>query len=236
MAAAPKNVLDAAAKRLRAEVLARDEGAFIGSEESLETLLGVSRPTMRQAARMLEREGLLRVKRGNNGGYFGTRPDNDFIEATVSTYLEVLHAESEDLTMIASVLWTEVVRKAAALRSDASRDLVARFRNKVKNLPDTATFTELQEIELEIRAEIFELIKSPYIELIFSINANFARRHFSDPPSVRDGTPEQVEFVVAWRKAKLIELDAIADGDQELAQLAARRTRSLLHRRLWPAS
>jgi len=74
------------------------------------------------------------------------------------------------------------------------------------------------------------------VNSIFRINANFARRHFPDPPSIRDGTPEHAEFVVAWRKAKLIELDAIADGDQDLAQLAARRTRGLLQCRLWPRS
>jgi len=56
-------------------VLAAKEGALIGSEESLIADLGVSRSTLRQAARLLEREGLLRVKRGINGGYYGQPTD-----------------------------------------------------------------------------------------------------------------------------------------------------------------
>ena len=228
-----KSAIDAAAARLRAEVLSHEDGAFLGSEDALQAQIGVSRPTMRQAARLLEREGLLRVRRGNNGGYFGARPDPAFIEATVSTYLEVLNAEAEDLTAIASVLWVEVVRKAAARKDNAARSLAPHFRGAVKSLSETAGFTELLALEQKIRREVFDLIKSPYVELIFNINADFARRHFTDPPSSRDNTPEHVAFVEAWRKAKLMELEAISDGDQELAVLAARRTRDLLYRRVW---
>lgn len=228
-----KSAIDVAAARLRTEVLSHENGALLGSEDTLQNVLGVSKPTMRQAARVLEREGLLLVKRGNNGGYFGARPDPGFIEATVSTYLEVLNAKPEDLMTIASTLWVEVVRKAAVLDTEAARALASRFRNKVKKLPDTAGFTELFELEQKIRTEVFELIQSPYIELIFRINADFARRHFPERPSARDNTPEHLAFVASWRKATIMELDAISEGDQEVAELAARRTRDVLYRRLW---
>jgi DNA-binding GntR family transcriptional regulator len=228
-----KTALDAAAARLRAAVLAHESGAFLGNEDALQALLGVSKPTMRQAARLLEREGLIRVKRGNNGGYFGARPDPDFIEATISTYLEVLNAAPADMTTIASVLWVEAVRRATTLKTDESRALASRFRNKVTRLPDSTGFSELLELEQKIRAAVFKLINSPYIELIFRINANFARRHFSNVPSARDNTPEHLAFVASWRKTKLKELDAISDGDQEVATLLAQRTRDLLHRRVW---
>lgn len=228
-----KSASDAAAARLRTEVLAREDGAFLGSEDALQDLLGVSRPTVRQAARVLEREGLLRVKRGNNGGYFVARPDPAFIEATVSTYLEVLNAAPEDLTSIATVLWIEIARRAATLKTDAARALASRFGSAVKNLPDSAGFTELHALDEKIRKAVFDLINSPYVELVFNTNANFARRRFSNPPSKRDSTPEHAAFVIAWRKAKLMELEAISDGDAEVAMLAARRARELFHQRVW---
>ena len=228
-----KTALDAAAARLRAEVFAHETDKFLGSEESLQALLGVSKPTMRQAARLVEREGLLRVKRGNNGGYFGARPDPAFIEATISNYLEVLNARTEDMTTVASALWIEVVRKAAAMKTEASRAVAAQFRNKVSGLPDSTGFSKLLELEQKLRAEVFKVINSPYIELIFKINADYSRRHFVTPPSERDNTPEHLAFVIAWRKAKLMELDAIADGDEEVAMLSARRLRDLLYGRVW---
>ena len=67
--------IEAAAAQLRSIVLESDNGALIGSEDMLLEKLGFSRSTVRQVARLLEREGYLRVRRGINGGYFGSRPD-----------------------------------------------------------------------------------------------------------------------------------------------------------------
>ncbi len=228
-----KSASDAAAAKLRAEILAREDGAFLGSEDALQSLLGVSRPTMRQAARVVEREGLLKVKRGNHGGYFGARPDPGFIEATMSTYLEVLHAEPEDLTSIATVLWIEVARKAAALGNEEAAALATRFRANLKALAPNTGFFEVLTLDFKIRKAVFDLINAPYVELIFNINANFARRHAIDPASARDGAPEHAAFVETWRKASMLQLDAIAAGDQECAQMAARRVRDALHERIW---
>jgi GntR family transcriptional repressor for pyruvate dehydrogenase complex len=111
------STIDAAASQLRSIVLSADEGALLGSEETLISRLGVSRATVRQVARLLEREGLLRVRRGINGGYFAARPDLQTIETTVSAYLEMLHTEPEDVTSIASALWVEVLRRAVAGRA-----------------------------------------------------------------------------------------------------------------------
>jgi GntR family transcriptional repressor for pyruvate dehydrogenase complex len=229
------SALNLAVARLRSEVLSREVGALLGNEEALQSLACVSRPTMRQAARVLEREGLLRVKRGNNGGYFGARPDATFIEATLATYLETLDARPEDLTMIASVLWVEVVRRAARLPVEGS-GLAAQFRPKLKALGDDAGFSEVLALEDKIRRAVFALIKSPYVELIFNVNADFTRRRLRQPPSARDGTPEHMAFVKAWRKARLMEVDAIADGDVDMAVLAASRARELVFQRVWAAA
>ena len=86
-----KSAIDTAAANLRSIVHSAEEGALLGSEEALVTKLGVSRATVRQAARLVEREGLLRVRRGINGGYFAARPDAHSIKAAVSSHLERLH-------------------------------------------------------------------------------------------------------------------------------------------------
>jgi len=45
-----------AAHALREDILAREDGELLGSEDELMERLGVSRPTLRQAARLLEHE------------------------------------------------------------------------------------------------------------------------------------------------------------------------------------
>ncbi|CAN7526837.1 GntR family transcriptional regulator [Phenylobacterium sp. LjRoot225] len=230
-----RSTIDAAAAKLRAMSLAGEPGALLGSEDHLVAALGVSRATVRQVARLLEREGLLRVRRGLNGGYFVARPGLSTIEAAVSAYLDTLDMDAQDVTVIASVLWVEVLRKAASVRTDAARAMAAKFRKRVAALKADVRFGQIAELEQESRTEIFALTKSPYIELIFQINMAFAQKHFS-PSSLQDDTEEHREFVDAWRKAKLMELDAIFDGDPELGMMAARHIRNLWHQRIWARS
>jgi DNA-binding FadR family transcriptional regulator len=227
-----KSAIDIAASQLRSIVLAAEEGALIGSEEGLIEKLGVSRATVRQVARLLEREGLLRVRRGINGGYFGTRPDIRVIETSVSAYLELVHTNPEDITSIASALWVEVVRRAAALKNKKSKAFAAEHLQSVRALRSDASFYEVLHVDEAARKAMFQLISSPYIELIFQINTAFSRRHFTSP-SKRDHTQAHKEFVPAWQNAKILELETIADGNVELAVIAARYERSIWHRRIW---
>lgn len=121
----------AAASKLRAMILAVQEGTLIGSEEHLCAQLGVSRSTMRQAARLLEREGVLHVRHGSYGGYYSARPDLATIEAAVGAYLHTLDVRPEDATAIASTLWVEVVRTAAVAHAEAAQDMIATFRKRL---------------------------------------------------------------------------------------------------------
>lgn len=220
--------------RLRSIVLARADGDFLGSEETLERELGVSKPTIRQAARVLEREGMLRVKRGNNGGYFGARPAVGFIEDTVASYLEVLRARPEDLTRVATALWIETVRQAASLPQERTALLAPQLKRAINRLSQTAHFSEIQVLDQKIRRAVFDIVDAPYVELIFNINANFARRCFANSPASENDSVKHVDFVDAWRKAVTLKVEAISAGDVEVAVLAANRARHLFHQRLWP--
>jgi GntR family transcriptional repressor for pyruvate dehydrogenase complex len=227
-----RSAIDAAAAKLRALVLASKDGAFIGSEDELLAKLGFSRSTVRQVSRLLEREGFLHVRRGIGGGYFGSRPDAASIAKTVSAYLETLDMDAQDVTVIASALWVEVLRKAATVRNETAKSLSAAFRERVLAIKPSATFEQVLALEQESRGAIFDLVKSRYIELIFAINTEFAGRRAA-PHDDLDDSAIQREFVRAWRDAKLLELSAIADGDVELGIMAARHIRNIWHKRVW---
>lgn len=226
-----RSTIEAAAAQFRALSLDAEEGALLGSEDTLVQALGASRATVRQVARLLEREGLLKVRRGINGGYFAARPDIATIEQAVSTYLATLDMDAQDVTTIASVLWVEVLRKAAGLRSAAARAMVETFRARVAAVRADASFSDIVQLEQESRTAIFDLVKARYIELIFQINVAFAQKRFAAAPEM--DLAEHRAFVHAWRAAKLMELEAIADGDAELGMMAARHIRTLWHRRIW---
>jgi len=226
-----RTAIEVAAIALRKIVLDLPPGALLGSEEALIARLGCSRSTVRQVARLLEREGLLMVRRGINGGYFGARPDPGTIEATVSTYLETLDVDARDTTVIASVLWVESVRKAAAAPAEARHLLAERLIGRIKAVKDSAPFTRIRELELLTQGEVFDLAHSVYVKLIFDINMAFSRRKFP-PPVVDDTSEDHFDFVRGWKDAKLLEMSAIAQGDVELAGLAAQHSRHVWHRRI----
>lgn len=228
-----RTALGAAAERLRSVVLDADDGAFIGSEDALVAQLGCSRSTVRQVARLLEREGLLKVRRGINGGYFGTRPNAGTIEATVSAYLETLHMDPSDVTVLASALWVEAVRKAACAPAEGRRAAVEQVRKLISGIAKAPTFSEIRDTELASQAAVFDIANSSYIKLIFDINSTFSRRRFPASRAAEDVEVESDDFIRTWKEAKFLELNAIDLGDPELAVLAARYSRKVWHKRVW---
>lgn len=215
-----------AAAELRRIALANPEGVLLGSEDELLEALGCSRLTIRQAARLLEREGVLRVRRGPNGGYFATRPDAQMVEAIVCSYLDTLGVIPEHSGSFATGLWIEVMREAAGADPAAGRALSQHLTSRIEALGDDASVEAITGLEQEIRSAIFELIDGGYIEVLFGINAAFARLHLG-----RSGDElrpaDAAAFLRSWKKAKLLELEAIAAGDQELAVLAALNARNV---------
>lgn len=224
--------LQGVADRLRALAMAKPEGALLGSEDVIVTALGASRTTVRQAARLLEREGVVCVRRGPSGGYFSSRPGVDVMQQTLGTYLQALEFDAEEITIIASALWVELVRKAARHATDKAEEVLAPLVRQIAAIKPSATFGDIRELESRSREAVFSLAESRYIELIFKSNIIFANRAFA-PPAQQDHTPEHRDFVIAWRDGKLVELSAIRRRDEELATVSARYIRKVWHDRVW---
>ena len=63
-------------------------GAVVGSEESLMAEYGVGRPVLREAIRILERLGAVRMRRGGQSGLTVTRPSPDHVVTLARNYLQ----------------------------------------------------------------------------------------------------------------------------------------------------
>lgn len=98
---------------LREEIFARNEDGWrIGFEEDVQLRMGVSRPTLRQALRMLEGEGLLEVRRGVNGGLFARIPGQDSLARNTSAYIRAHGISASELMVAQSAIFTAIVRVA----------------------------------------------------------------------------------------------------------------------------
>lgn len=229
MKSSRSNVNDVALA-LRALSLKAAPNTLLGSEEAMVITLRAARATVRQAARILEREGLLSVKRGLNGGYFASRPDAETIETAVSAYLDTISIDIQDVSIVAAVLWMEAIRKACELRTPEARALALELQDRVSATPSTADFPKIIELEHEINQAIFDLTNARYIELIFQINYAFSTRRFMVEDRIREREDDE-KFVRQWRDAKFLELQGVADGDPDIGILASQYSRKLWRER-----
>jgi DNA-binding FadR family transcriptional regulator len=135
-------------------------------------MLGVGRATLRQTARLLEQERLLRVKRGVGGGYYGRRPDVDAVADAAATYLRARDASRLDLFGAAAVLDVELARLAALSANPVARADLARVEAQLRDEVDMDR-GRLAELELEMRDCMFRLAGNVFIELMLRIHIRF---------------------------------------------------------------
>jgi len=204
---------------LRDLILAREPGAQIGSLTEVAQLLGVGIVTVQQAARVLEHEGLLAVRRGPGGGYYGTRPDEAALERAFAAYLRVHgfgHRESQEML---ALLDCEIMPAAARCQDEQLREAMRALTARI-DLCDTTD--QRAAFETELRDLLFKMVARPLIELLCRVTL----RLYVHPPSVLFFPGP--EGAATWKAGRRHILQAVLERDEELARFEAERYRRLV--------
>lgn len=110
-----QQVADALRERILADQL--KPGHRLGREQDLAAEFGVSRPTMREALRLLSAGGLIRSRKGRGGGIFVSRSLLDTLthslEDRITTMLDVRAVSLADLMAARVAVELPIVRLAA---------------------------------------------------------------------------------------------------------------------------
>lgn len=93
-------------------------GQSLPSEKDLSLLLGVSRPVLREALRILQIQGFVDVRRGSRGGTYITDLSNISIRDNLEDLLRMGKLSMADLTQARFFLEPEVFRLAALHATD----------------------------------------------------------------------------------------------------------------------
>lgn len=211
------------AAKLRDLILSREVGANIGSLKDVAQMLGVGIVTLQQAARVLEHEGLLAVRRGPGGGYYGTRPDEAALERSFAAYLRVHGFSYRESQQLLALLDCELMPAAARCRDEKLMETIAELRKRV----DRCDTPELRvEVEIELRHTLFKMVSQPLIEFV----ARVTGRLYTHPRSVMLFGDE--EGVAVWKVGRSRILNAILQHDDELARFEAERYRKEVLARL----
>lgn len=218
-----------AARRMRDEILALPDGAPLGSEEELLARYGLSRPTLRQTARILEQEQLLVVRRGNGGGYYGRRPDIGAVTQAAALYLRLRQTTVRDVLDAFQLVNVEAARLAAltdTMAADATgaRLDLAEFRQHLMDRKDvTYLAADVVRDEVALYAILMRMAGNPALELFHRTLFEFGQRDAN--LRVFQGHPDRCAH---WRTGRLRMADAILARDPEMAVLLARRQNRLM--------
>lgn len=212
----PASAAQETAARLRREILDRNEpGWFLGTEEDLLARLGVSRPTLRQAARILEQEQLLDVRRGVHGGLYGRVPTGQAVVHVASVYLESQGADLRHLAQAGAAISPAIARLAAVDGPVAERAALAAWVVAAQSTDRGRD--EILATAVEFGRRVARLSGNPPLALLESVVLELSL--WSAELDVFDPPPR----VAVLRRHHVELATAIRDGDADRAFELSRR-------------
>jgi GntR family transcriptional regulator, transcriptional repressor for pyruvate dehydrogenase complex len=193
---------------LRSEIVTGvvTDGERLGSGPELVERFGVSRPTLREAFRILEAENLIEIERGVYGGVIARRPDEGHTLRAMATVLQSRGATLSDVYEVRTVIEPAAVRriaegKARKTKVKALRAIADREDDAIDDLPTFAAAT------VEFHEQLVELSgnKTLYLlaEVLHDMIADAVGR-LTELDSDSGGRARREAAVVAHRE--LIEL------------------------------
>ena len=217
-----RRLVSATAEKMRG-LMALPPDAMLGSLPQIARELEVGTATVQQAARVLEHEGLLAVRRGPGGGYFGKRPDSLALERALASYLRARQADNYEALEMMTLLDCELMPAAARCGNVQQFD---ELRNLKARIESCRTGDERVAFEDDLHAILFKMVNRPLIELLAQVSMRFYR---SGPiPQIFDGE----DGIRDWRQWRHQIIEGILARDPQRARFEAERHRGNLLRRL----
>jgi GntR family transcriptional regulator, transcriptional repressor for pyruvate dehydrogenase complex len=209
-----------AAETIKALIVAGDlqPGDALPSERELAAMLGISRPSLREAIRVLSAMNVVEPRHG--GGTYVTSLDPRLLAQPVSFLLQVDPTAFQHLHEVRQVLEVGAARLAAPrISADVLAHLGELADAATQALPDPARYLEL---DYQIHTAIIEATGNPiYISLYESIAdlSLESRKQTAQNPAVRQRAHEDHLAIIA----ALREHDPAAAGQAMSSHLEAMR-------------
>lgn len=189
-----------------------DEGELLGTEAGLLERFDVSRPSLREALRILETDGLISIMRGALGGVVVRRPDQRMTARAAALVLQSRSVPLADVFDASAVIEPAAVRMVAVSRghqraAERLREIVLEQKRTIDDSLDytNATIAFHSEIVLLAGNQTLLLVCEMLNEVITRAIADVLTRSSEESPTMRRRTIRSHE--------RLIELIAAGDGD-----------------------
>ena len=192
-------------------------GFVFGSQSELMQRYEVSRATLREAIRQVERHGIARMRTGLRGGLVVQQPAREAAVLALAAYLELAAVRLHDLLEARSVL--EELMITLACERGGERELLelSALVRELRDAPLTGVEADI-ELSLRFRRSLVSLSRNP--ALVLMLEALY--RVSSDLLSLPSDTPQLPALMLKARREKIALAEAVIAGDSVQAGLRAR--------------
>ncbi|MCV6983847.1 FadR family transcriptional regulator [Mycolicibacterium pulveris] len=196
-------------------------GAMLPPESTLMTEFGVSRPTLREAFRVLEAEGLLVVQRGVHGGARVQPPTAEVAARYAGLLLQYKGTPAADVYDVRAVL--EVPCAAGLARTHTQAD-IERLRRRIKEAEEAGTDPDRQvAVHVAFHADLVELSGNETLILLHQIVNQIIDKDYSSRARTDGQDPEWQHFGDVTMEVHGLLIDMIEAGDVSGAEGLWRR-------------
>jgi DNA-binding FadR family transcriptional regulator len=206
---------DVIARQLRRRIIRGEltEGDGLPSEAELLTQFGVSRPTLREAIRVLESESLVVVKRGSRGGIEVSVPRVEKAAHYAGLLLEYRQATTADIFTAAAAIEGPCVAMLARTRT---ADDLKRLRDSVASERDVhAGVGQLLELQNDFHRLVIDLAGNQTLTVLSDVLRHIielATQRYVDDQSGSDNTSAASSAAATRTHAKVVDLIAAKDA------------------------
>lgn len=211
------------AKQVRNAIIRGElsDGDSLPAETHLITKFEVSRPTIREAVRILESEGLVTVSRGARGGARINAPSYEMVARSAGIMLQAQGVTIGDLYEMRTLIEPPAARLVAERNSEEAVPILRRQIEKEislageRNALQAKAIVEFHNLMIELAGNKTLLMMAQALRGLVDAHLLLAQRHF--PPA----SPEQAKknYLFGLRShSKLVDLIEAKDGPGAEAQ------------------
>jgi DNA-binding FadR family transcriptional regulator len=219
-AAKPGKAANRVAEALRHEIATGicPPGSDLPPEAQLLERFGISRPSHREALRLLESEGLIRVSRGARGGAKVLMPDLTPVARGAGLYLQMQGVTLDELFAARLAYEPAAVRSLAQLKNQDALAALARCVGAQEfSVHDRAAFNVH---EVEFRKLLLEHCGNAVLQMIGTILGDVFSRHMRNVGRRIPELPFELDHLKSGVRAKRRLIGLIADGNADAAAKA----------------
>lgn len=204
------------------------EGEDLAPEAELMERFGVSRPTLREAVRILESEGLISVSRGARGGAVVHRPDIGVATRYVGLVMQSNGTTLADIYRVHMLIEPAAARAVAEHSSKTAPAILRRCIDEGRARFDDDF--EFGAATARFRNTLIELAGIPTLSLLMGMLNDIFERYWASSTVIAarriDNAPAKKRGLKSFEKL----VDYIAAGDGPGAEAHWRRHTSLVER------